>query len=362
MKHSHTAQKLLLHSVAIAGILLVSTLSFGEEFRDITADQRVTLPQDFFLRRDYRVQWWYFTGHLFDRTGREFGYELTFFVVHVQKRPYTSRFGVNLLYISHFALTDIYGKTFHYSDVSDSGIFDYAGADDKRLKVWVGDNRLEGSIERMRIRASDGHKAIDLALKPLKGVVAHGIDGYSRKSEDSPLVASLYFSYSALATEGTIRIGEQVYAVTGKSWFDREISSRALSGDLAGWDWFAIQLDDGREVMLYLMRKKDGSIDRYSSGTFIYRDGTHRHLTVSEFTVDVLATYRSRKTGANYPIAWRLRIPSEHIDVRIDPFLQDQEFIALHTTGNYYWEGACRVSGSARGRAYVEMTGYRAGR
>lgn len=358
MRNSRTTQKVLLHFAAIAGILLVSTLSFGEEFRDITADQRVTLPHDFFLKRDYRVQWWYFTGHLSDRTGKEFGYELTFFVVQVQKRRYTSRFGVNVLYISHFAITDISGKTFHDTDVADSGIFDYAGADATRLRVWVGDDRLEGSIERMRIRASDGYKAIDLALKPLKRVISHGIHGYSRKSEDSPLIASLYFSYSALATEGTVRIGEQVYAVTGKSWFDRELSSRGLSGNLAGWDWFALQLDDEREIMIYLIRKKDGSIDRYSSGTFIYRDGTYRHLTRSEFAIDVLSTYRSRKTGANYPIAWRLRIPSEHIDVRIDPFLRDQEFIAPHTTGNYYWEGACRVSGSARGRAYVEMTGY----
>jgi len=339
-------------------ILITCTLASAQEYLDVTADYDVKMPQDFFYKQDYRVQWWYFTGHLSDETGREFGYELTFFVVNVQKRAYESRFGVNRIYISHFAVSDIAGNAFYFSDAADAGVYQYAGADDKQLKVWSGNNMLDGTFQDMRLRAADRDKSIELQLRPLKPLVLNGQKGYSRKSEDSPLIASVYFSYSQMSTQGELVIGDRVYAVKGKSWFDREISTKGLSEKQAGWDWFAIQLDDGREIMLYMLRNKDGSIDRYSSGTLVYRDGTYRHLAKDDFSVKVLSHYKSGKTGARYPAQWEVSIPSEKVSLRVFPLIQDQEVIALESTGNYYWEGACRVEGSARGRAYVEMTGY----
>lgn len=41
----------------------------------------------------------------------------------------------------------------------------------------------------------------------------------------------------------------------------------------------------------------------------------------------------------------------------ITPLVEDQEILAA-STGNYYWEGTCKVEGTEKGRAYVEMTGY----
>ncbi len=339
-------------------ILITCPLAFAQEYLDVTSNYHVKIPQDFLYKRDYRVQWWYFTGHLSDENGREFGYELTFFVVNVQKRAYTSRFGVNRVYISHFAVSDIAGSKFHFSDKADAGVYDYAGADDKQLKVWTGDSMLSGSYQDMRLKASDSNKSLDLRLAPVKPLVLNGIKGYSRKSEESPLIASIYFSYTQMDTQGTLTLGDKVYAVKGKSWFDREISTKGLTEKQAGWDWFAIQLDNNREIMIFMLRNKDGSVDRYSSGTFVYRDGTYRHLSREDFSVKVLSQYKSQKTGARYPDHWEIRIPSEKVNLRIIPLLQDQEVIALESTGNYYWEGACRVEGSARGRAYVEMTGY----
>ena len=125
-----------------------------------------------------------------------------------------------------------------------------------------------------------------------------------------------------------------------------------------GWDWFALQLDDGREIMLYLLRNREGSLDRYSSGTFVNVDGTYRSLPFNEFSVRVLDRYTSLKTGAQYPLQWEIRIPSEKVALTISPLIEDQEVISYNNTGNYYWEGTCRVEGSSKGRAYVEMTGY----
>ncbi len=344
--------------VAIFFLICFCSVSQAQEYLDVTKGSRPQFPEDFFFKKDYRVQWWYFTGHLFDPDGREFGYELTFFTVNIQKRNYRSRFGVNRIYISHFAVSDIAGNRFLFSDKAETGVYDFAGAKDDRLDVWTGQNVLDGTTGKMHIRASDEDKAIDLQLIPVKPVVLNGENGYSRKSEESPLIASLYFSYTNLETQGKLKMGNRVFKVKGKSWFDREISSRGLGRRQAGWDWFAIQLDSRSEIMLYILRNKDGSIDPYSSGTFIYPDGKYRRISNDDFSVNVLARYTSRSTGARYPSEWEIRIPSEKLVVRIIPLLEDQEVLAYDSTGNYYWEGACKVEGSVKGRAYIEMTGY----
>ncbi len=332
--------------------------SWADEFLSLTEHSRPSLPRDFFHRDNLRIQWWYFTGHLRDADGWEFGYELTFFTVGIQRRQYRSRFGANDIYITHFAVTDVMNHSYSFAEKTDSGAFGYSGADANRLRVWVDGNTLEGSVKRMHIRASCKDGDIDLVLVPLKPVVLNGEGGYSRKSEESPLLSSLYFSYTDLKTEGTLRIKGSVFHVAGKSWFDRELSSKWLSPEETDWDWFSIQLDDSREIMLYLLRKKDGTTDRFSSGTVVYQDGSYRHLALNDFSVRVLRHYRSKKTGAEYPSGWEVSVPSEKISIRIMPLVEDQEFIGTRSTGNRYWEGACSVEGSERGRAYVELTGY----
>jgi predicted secreted hydrolase len=249
-------------------------------------------------------------------------------------------------------------KNFYFSDKSDSGAFDFAGARENLLNVWVGKNSVEEAIEKMHLRAFDVDKALDLILIPTKPVVLHGEDGYSRKSEESPLLASYYFSYTNLKTEGSLTIGNNRFKVKGKSWFDREISSRELGQKQIGWDWFAIQLDDNREIMLYLLRNRDGSIDKNSSGTLISGDGKYRHLAKEDFSVTVSSFYKSQKTGARYPSRWEIKIPSEKMHLTLIPLIEDQELVTTRSTFNYYWEGACAVEGTVHGRAYVEMTGY----
>jgi predicted secreted hydrolase len=330
----------------------------GQEYSDIAPGQAVRLPEDLYFRSDYRVQWWYFTGHLLDEAGNEFGYELTFFTVGVQKRKYRSKFGLNTIYISHFAISDVGGDQFFYAADSDTGAFGFAGAENNRLNVWVGDNILEGTSDKMHVHAEDGNRLIDLWLVPEKPFVMNGINGYSRKSEESPLIASLYVSNTSMDTTGTLDTGGKTLNVTGKSWFDREISSRGLGEQYAGWDWFAIQLDDKREIMLYIIRKRDGSIDTFSSGTIVYADGRSRILSKDDYTVTILNHFRSKKTGDRYPSLWDIQISSEQLRLRVTPLIEDQELIVTSTTWNSYWEGTCAVTGTVPGKAYVEMTGY----
>jgi predicted secreted hydrolase len=349
---------MLVSSLPLMGASASHSRTSAREYYEIAPDNTPALPGAFYYEKPYKIQWWYFTGHLFDDKGREFGYELTFFVFGIQRRHYLSRFGVNNIYVTHFAISDIEHDKFYFTDMSDTGAFGLAGARDDRLAVWAGETSLNGSPQMMHIRASDSSNKLDLMLSPEKPLVLNGDRGYSRKSATSPYQASFYFSYTRLKTTGTLTVGNRTINVSGESWFDREILSRDLGEGQQGWDWFSIQLDDRREIMLYLLRNKDGSADPFSSGTLVYDNGSCRHLQKNDFSIVVLRHYSSKKTGARYPSEWEIRIPSEKVSLKIIPLIEDQECVANFTTGNRYWEGTCRVEGTARGRAYVELTGY----
>ncbi len=348
--------RLLIISLGIVLLLCLSTEA--REWSDVAPGDTAMLPRDLYARKGYRIQWWYFTGHLYDGNGREFGYELTFFRAGVQKRKYESKFGVNTVYLVHFAVSDIQGKKYYRFSNADSGAYGFAGAESSRLRVWVDKDSVEGDLGRMHVRAQAKDADLDLLLLPKKPFVLNGDHGYSRKSEDSPLIASIYFSCTDLETRGTVKLGANLFPVRGKSWFDRELSSLGLSKNEAGWDWFALQLDDGREIMLYTIRKKDGSTDPYSSGTLVDRRGGSRHLAKEDYKIDVISSYISKRTGVRYPAKWEITIPSENLKLLVTPSLDDQEFTWDQMTGKPYWEGTCRIEGNAQGRAYVELTGY----
>ena len=165
-----------------------------------------------------------------------------------------------------------------------------------------------------------------------------------------------------LESRGTLKLGDETFQVTGNSWLDREWGSNQLGRNQSGWDWFALQLDDGRELMLYRMRLRGGGTDKFSSGTLIERNGRSRHLKVRDFSLQPTSTWRSPHTKALYPSTWRVRVPSAKLDMTIVPTLRDQELRTNRSTGIAYWEGGNRVldvrTSRQIGRAYVELTGY----
>jgi predicted secreted hydrolase len=174
--------------------------------------------------------------------------------------------------------------------------------------------------------------------------------------------ASHYYSLTRMDTRGHVRVGRDSFAVNGSSWMDHEFSTSALAVDQVGWDWFGLQLDDGRELMLYLMRRRDGTHDPVSNGTLVERNGAARHLTREAFTVESAGRWDSPRSGARYPTRWRVRVPGAGLDLTVESRLADQEQSDAGG-GIAYWEGAVRVRGMGKGtaltgRGYVELTGY----
>ncbi|HJQ71377.1 MAG TPA: lipocalin-like domain-containing protein [Blastocatellia bacterium] len=335
----------------------------NEGWREARAGYSYSFPRDHASHAPYQIEWWYYTGNLAARDGRRFGYQLTFFRTGVVPKPANpSRWAVRDLYMAHFAISDIDRESFHWSErLSRAGI-NWAGADATAYRVWNGDweARLDGQTHSLAAR--DEGFALELKLQPSKPEVIHGQNGVSQKGP-SEGNATHYYSLTRLPSEGVVVIDGERFDVTGESWMDHEFGTRILGLEQFGWDWFSIQLDDGRELMIFQIRRSDGSVDRRSSGTLIDAQGNAIHLPFGEFTLSPRDRWTSPASRATYPTAWAVEAPGHGLSLNVVAAFKDQELRATESTGVTYWEGAVEVSGRAganvtRGRGYLEMTGY----
>ncbi len=167
-----------------------------------------------------------------------------------------------------------------------------------------------------------------------------------------------------MLTSGTIELNGKSYKVSGTSWMDHEYFTHELDPNQAGWDWVSLQLDDNTELMLYRFRHKDGTLDPFSSGTYIDAAGKSRFLSVADFTMTPHGeSFTSPATKATYPIQWHVTIPSLKLDVELRTPLPDQELVSQGHASLTYWEGAITITGTrdskpCSGVGYLEMTGY----
>jgi predicted secreted hydrolase len=314
-------------------------------------------PADHGPHPEFRNEWWYVTGNLDAEDGRRFGFELTFFrfALTPSMPDQGSNWRTNQVYIAHLALTDARGQRFLVDERYSRGALGLAGAEADPFRVWIDDWQIAarpGVNTRWVLTAASDDFALNVELKALKPPALNGDAGLSQKS-DKPGNASYYYSMTRWATDGSVTIGDQSLDVRGLSWLDREWSSSALDDGQQGWDWFALQLDDGSELMVYNLRRTDGSQDRNSAGTFIAADGAYEHLVADDIRIRVTDTWESPK-GGRYPARWTVDVPRLDLSLEVAPVIADQE---LFTTVRY-WEGAVDVKGTQSGRGYVELTGY----
>ena len=335
-----------------------------EGFRLAVPPYTFTFPIDHAAHPNYRIEWWYYTGHL--RAGeRRFGYELTFFRLGVPAGAKSgSAWRANHLLFRHLALTDEQGKKFYSDEKAERQALDLAGADSTRYLVWIGDDYvgLEADRRTHRLVARADAFALDLRAEPEKPPVIHGERGVSQKSEGVGN-ASHYYSLTRLATRGRLVLGKDTLAVEGRSWMDHEFSSDKLRDTHVGWDWFSIQLSDGRDLMLYRLRLKNGGLEPNSSGTLVEADGRTRRILYADFDTGPTGEWVSPQTTGRYPSGWIVRVPREGIELRLEPTILDQELLVQSMGGIAYWEGSVRVTGTSAGKAvtgqgYVELTGY----
>lgn len=342
----------------------VSVLLGGDS---VEGYQRAIQPRNFSFPSDhgehpgFRNEWWYLTGNLQDGDGHAFGYQVTFFRIalspHGVRR--VSSWASNQVWMAHVALSDIDARRHYHDQRFARGAVGLAGVEKNPLRIWLEDWTVFSSEENgfpWTLDVATENFSLNLTLDPKKPPVLQGKDGLSQKSSE-PGNASYYYSMTRIESHGSIRRGDKAFDVTGQSWLDREWSTSALSSTQAGWDWFSLQLDDGRDLMFYRIRDKSGRTDPHSAGSLVGESGDVMTLSEEGITLDVLKTWRS-PTGKNYPVEWRMTVHDEPESWIIRPAFEDQEM----QTAVHYWEGAIKVSaektGKPLGQGYLEMTGY----
>jgi predicted secreted hydrolase len=320
-------------------------------------------PRDHGAHAAHQTEWWYLTGNLEDAAGRRFGYQFTIFRRGLTPQPLeadASPLRARALYAGHLAVTDAGAGRTRFAERLRRGAAPFARASHEDLDLVLEDWSLaRRDDDTLLLRAADPGAgiALELELTPRKPLVLHGEGGWSRKGE-APGNASAYASWTRLATRGTLRLDDEALAVTGGSWFDHEFGSSVLEEGTLGWDWFGLQLDDGRELMAFHLRRVGGDLASASAGTLVEPDGTVRHLGHADFAIEALERWTSPRTGASYPSAWRLSVPAHGIDLRATPLVADCELVTGGSTGIVYWEGPVELSGTSGGRGYAELTGY----
>ena len=309
----------------------------------------LAFPRDHGAHPDAAVEWWYYTGHLADGARRECGFELTFF-------------RVGELQLAHFAWTDAAAGTFRYAEKAHLALPGIASSDPTRLSLANEDWSVEevGGVHRLRARGPDG--TLSLELTPAKPPVLQGDGGLSRKGPGANEY-SHYVSITRLVASGTLSRGGVARRLSGTAWFDHEWGPGALPAGARGWDWFAVQLSDGAELMLYRLRAPDGGATSFSSGTYVPARGASVPVRWSDVAFEETRFWTSPRSRARYPAGWRIDIASLDLSLDVTPVLADQELVTEKSTGVTYWEGACRVSARRGGRelpgkAYAELTGY----
>ena len=368
MKHSWRCRSHAAHRAAATGLMvLLAANMLGADWKKAEAGWKYEFPRDHGVHREFKTEWWYFTGNLFDDEGRRFGYELTFFRHGIrpasEREPNASRFIVDDLKFAHFAMTDVSGQHFQFEQKMSRGAFGEAGFDDSVRLAWIDNWTLAANDDgTFDLAASGDAGALRLHLTAKKLPIVHGENGVSLKMADGSS-ASHYYSMPRLETTGEIKVAGRALPIRGESWFDHEWSSSQLGKGQVGWDWLCVQWEDGTELMLYRMRLEGGGVDPASSGSWIAADGTTTHLRASDFQMEPTSFWKSKKSGAVYPVSWRLEIAGQELIVSIRPALEGQELALAELT---YWEGAIDVHGKRAtseitGRGYLELTGYASG-
>lgn len=360
-------------SVLVVGVLTVAVVA-ACAWTPARPGYVWSFPRDHWAREGYRTEWWYLTGHLRTVAApvRRFGYQFTFFRIGVSQDapPSGSAWAARDIVMGHAALTDLDTHRHRFSELVVRAAPLLAGFGrhpDTRLVWSVGppgtpepwELRWNGSGFDITMADAGKSFGFSLSTRPLKPVVLQGPGGLSRKGEGAT-EASHYYSFTRMATTGAVRVDGRDVAVRGTSWMDKEFGSNQLGKDKQGWDWFSLQLDDGREVMLYLLRGRDGDT-RYTGATLVDAAGAVHYLEPGEWELNVTREWTSPVSGAAYPAGWMLRIPAADMTAAITPKLADQENRSALVPDLHYWEGSVRVestSGKRMGQGYVELTGY----
>jgi predicted secreted hydrolase len=320
-------------------------------------------PRDHGSHDDYRIEWWYATGHV-DAGGAPLGFQITFFRARHETRS-EGRFAPGQILFAHAAIADPRERRLlHAETAARAGFVDaYARREDTAIRIGRWRMAREPASGRFRVAVPAATAAqsfaFEIDLEPTQPPMLQGERGYSRKGPSSDQ-ASYYYSLPHLAVSGSVTRRGSAQPVRGSAWLDHEWSQSYLDPRASGWDWIGINLDGGGALMAFRIRDRDDAARTLWSAATL-REG-RRAIAFEGDAVrfSPRRVWTSPRTNARYPVACSVRVGDATLD--IDPLFDDQELDSRAATGFVYWEGAviARRDGAVVGRGYLELTGYAA--
>ncbi|HXJ05221.1 MAG TPA: lipocalin-like domain-containing protein [Candidatus Acidoferrum sp.] len=348
---------------ALAAALLIFN-PLAAQYRTAVPGYRFEFPRDYFDHPDFQTEWWYYTGNLRSSSGHRYGFELTFFRQAVSRDPaHAAIWDVKDIFLAHLALSDLDAQHFYHAERINRAGPGIAGVSASSARIWNGNWEIQWKNSDQKLEAVDREFQLHLTLHSEKPPVIQGENGVSQKAEGSGR-ASYYISLARLSASGNLELHGENFHVNGLAWMDHEFFTQQLDSNQVGWDWLSLQLEDNTEIMLFHIRRKDGSLDPFSAGTYVDAHGKSTHLRRDDFALQPLAEdWASPVTHAVYPIAWKIVIPKLGIELEVHTTLAAQEFSRTSDFVPSYWEGAITLAGHAghrqvSGVGYLEMTGY----
>jgi predicted secreted hydrolase len=343
-------------------LFLLSPLS--AQYRTAVPGYRFEFPRDYFDHPDFQTEWWYYTGNLKSANGHRYGFELAFFRQAVSRDPaQAATWDLKDIYLTHLALSDLDGQRSYHTERTNRAGPGIAGVSAASARIWNGNWQIQWEGPDQKLQAIEKLYQLHLTLHPEKPPVIHGENGVSQKSQGAGH-ASYYISLTRLAASGKLELNGETIEVSGLAWMDHEFFTHQLESSQIGWDWLSLQLEDNTELMLFRLRRKDGSLDPFSAGTYVDAQGKSTHLRANDFILQPLAkSWTSPLTHATYPIAWKIVVPKLEIDLEAHTSLAAQELAEEKKIAPSYWEGSIHLEGR-RGKlplggvGYLEMTGY----
>jgi predicted secreted hydrolase len=325
-------------------------------FAKVVPGYRIRFPEDEGAHPDFRLEWWYLTGWLNEKTG-PLGFQVTFFRVRPElKHANPSAFAPAQILIAHAALSDpALGRLVHAQRAARAG-FGLAGAGTDRAQVWIDDWTLQQEAGRYRCRIPAAELRLELDFEATQPPLLQGDRGFSRKGP-APASASYYYSLPHLKVTGTVARGGKARPVAGQAWLDHEWSSQYMEQEAAGWDWIGINFGDGSALMAFRMRGRQAG-DVWAGGTLRHPDGRTEVYSPGEIRFVPRREWRSARSGATYPVSFLVRAGAR--EFAVEPLFDDQEHDTRASSGTIYWEGAVRAlrEGKPAGLGYLELTGY----
>jgi predicted secreted hydrolase len=339
-----------------AGALADGFAGLGSDargFAEVVPGKALVFPEDFGAHPDFRIEWWYLTANLKDDSGNSYGVQWTLFRQAMEPGPERQGWSNQQVWMGHAAVTSAAEHLF--AETLARGGIGQAGVTAAPFRAWIDDWSFlsvdpspEGGLSRANVSAKGSNFRYTLNLETSQPVVRHGEQGISRKSEGGQ--ASYYYSQPFFTADGVLIIRGREVRVSGQAWMDREWSSRPLTSDQKGWDWFSLHFASGEKLMVFRLRSEEASA--FNSGTWIASDGTAQPLGNSDIVLTPLS--ESTPNGRKIPTTWKIKVKSHDLDIETMPLNAD----SWMATSIPYWEGPVSVTGSRQGRGYLEMTGY----